>query len=221
MRIVADLDRAIGAGRHIGMSPNKGVDTVGLFSKKPVLPDYREMPVEERMTDLFGTTWCSRVPGFSNVTLVANADGGHIMGAGGLTNVEAGILTVTPDRVGYAYSGKHEISQITQPVHKADLRHNGDMFIIMFGSTQNAWSFFSDDHSLYLEAFRRARSLASSCRHFGSGGSRSDMSRPVLSVTKKPSARNSVSISDQECLKRRDRPRGRTSAGDCSGAPLP
>ncbi len=75
----------------------------------------------------------SRVPGFSKATLVTNADNGYIMGVGGLTNVDAGILTITPERVGYAYAGKHEISQITQPVHKADLRHNDDMFIIMAG----------------------------------------------------------------------------------------
>lgn len=131
---------------------------MGLFSKKPVLPDYRGMPVEERMKDPAWYDVVSRVPGFDSAALVTNADNGHMMGIGGLTNVDAGILTITPERVGYAYAGKNEISQITQPVHEADLRHNDDMFVIQFGSPQNSWMFSSDDHSPYLEAFRRARS---------------------------------------------------------------
>ena len=131
---------------------------MGLFSKKPVLPDYSRLSVEERMKDPAWYDVVSRVPGFAHATLVANADNGNIMGVGGLTDVGAGILTITPERVGYAYAGKHEISQITQPVQKADLRHNGSMFIMMFGSPQNCWTFDSDDHAPYLAAFAKARS---------------------------------------------------------------
>ena len=131
---------------------------MGLFSKKPVLPDYGGMTVEERMKDPAWYDVVSGVPGFSDAkTVVINADNGNIMGIGGLTNVDAGILTITPERVGYAHSGKHEISQITQPVQKAELRHKDDMFIIMFGSPQNCWSFFTDNHDPYLEGFKKAR----------------------------------------------------------------
>jgi hypothetical protein len=130
---------------------------MGLFTKKPVLPDYKGMPVEERMKDPAWYDVVSRVPGFSNATLVANADGGHIMGSGGLTNVDAGILTITPERVGYAYSGKNEISQITQAVERAELRHKNDMFMMRFGNDFNVWAFDSPDHSPYLEGFKKAR----------------------------------------------------------------
>jgi hypothetical protein len=129
---------------------------MGFFAKK--LPDYSGMPVEKRLEHPAWYEVVSRVPGFSNATLVTNADGGRILGIGGLTKVAAGILTITPERVGYAYAGKHEISQITQPVDKADLRHKGDMFIMVFGSPENSWMFPSDDHSPYLEAFSRASS---------------------------------------------------------------
>jgi hypothetical protein len=131
---------------------------MGLFTKKPVLPDYRGMPVEERMKDPAWYDVVSRVPGFSNATLVTNADNGHIMNAGSLTTVDAGILTITPERVGYAYSGKNEISQITQPLHKAEPGNNDDLLVIKFGSPMNTWMFPSDDHSPYREAFKRARS---------------------------------------------------------------
>lgn len=131
---------------------------MGLFSKKPVLPNYSGMPVDDRLKDPAWYDVVSRVPGFSDATLVANADNGHIMGIGGLTNVGAGILTITPERVGYAHAGEHEISQITQPVEKAELRHNGDLFIIVFGNPQNSWTFQSDNHAPYLEAFAKARS---------------------------------------------------------------
>lgn len=131
---------------------------MGLFSKKPVLPDYSGMPVKERLEDPAWYDVVSRVPGFSNATLVTNADNGHIMNAGSLTSVDAGILTITPERVGYAYADKHEISQITQPLHKAEPGNNGDMVVINFGSPMNTWMFSTDDHSPYREAFRRARS---------------------------------------------------------------
>ena len=39
---------------------------MGLFSKKPVLPDYTGMPVEERMKDPAWYDTVSRVPGFSD-----------------------------------------------------------------------------------------------------------------------------------------------------------
>lgn len=75
---------------------------MGLFSKKPVLPDYKGMPVEERMKDPAWYDVVSRVPGFSDAkTVVINADNGNIMGFNGLTDVDAGILTITPERVGY------------------------------------------------------------------------------------------------------------------------
>jgi hypothetical protein len=130
---------------------------MGFFTKKPVLPDYTRMSVEERMKDSAWHEVVSRVPGFSDATLVSNADDGSIMGIGGLTNVGAGILTITPERVGYAHAEKHEIGQITQPVGKAELSHKGDMFIIGFGSDRNFWMFSSDDHAPYLDAFQRAR----------------------------------------------------------------
>lgn len=130
---------------------------MGLFSKKPVLPDYTGMGVEERMKDPAWYDVVSRVPGFNDATLVTNADNGHIMGIGGLTNVDAGILTITPERVGYAYAGKHEVSQITQGVQKAELRHKDDLFMILFGGPQNSWAFSSNDHKPYLEAFKKAR----------------------------------------------------------------
>jgi len=128
---------------------------MGLFSKS--LPDYRGVPVDERLKDPAWYDIVSGIPGFHNATLVTNADNGHIMSMGTLTNVDTGILTITPERVGYAHAGKHEISQITQPVQNADLRHKDDAFIIMF-APENFWMFVSDDHSPYLEAFRRARS---------------------------------------------------------------
>jgi hypothetical protein len=131
---------------------------MGLFSRKPVLPDYRNMSVEQRMRDRAWSDVVSGVPGFGNAILVANADNGHIMGLGtGLTNVTAGILTITSERVGYAYAGTYEISQITQSVHKPELRHKGAMFIIMFNGPQNAWTFMSDDHAPLLRAFATAR----------------------------------------------------------------
>jgi hypothetical protein len=130
---------------------------MGLFSKKPILPDYTRMSVEERMKDSAWYGVVSRVPGFSDATLIANADNGSIMGIGGLTSVGAGILTITPERVGYAHAEKHEIGQITQPVGKATLSHNGDVFILTFGSDRNFWTFSSDDHGPYLDAFQRAR----------------------------------------------------------------
>lgn len=129
-----------------------------LFSNKPALPDYAGMPVDERLKDPAWRHVVARVPGFSDATLVANADNGTIIGAGGVTHVTAGILTVTPVRVGYAHLEKSEISQITQPVHKAELYHKGDMFIIEFGDPRNSWVFSSRDHATYLEAFARARS---------------------------------------------------------------
>src|SRR4051794_12626091 len=130
---------------------------MGLFSKTPTLPSYAGMPVEERLRDPAWYDAVSRVPGFSNATLVANADNGNIMGLGGLTQVSEGILTITPERVGYAHAGKREINQITQPVQKAELSHNGDMFIMMFGNPRNCWTLDSDDHKPYLEAFMKAR----------------------------------------------------------------
>jgi hypothetical protein len=133
------------------------MNTMGLFSRKPVLPDYTGVPAEDRMKDPVWYDVVSRVPGFSNAKLVTNADNGNILGVGGLTRVDAGILTITPERIGYAYAEKKEIGQITQPVQKADLSHNGDMFIMMFGSPQNSWAFFSDDHKPLLEAFKEAR----------------------------------------------------------------
>lgn len=130
---------------------------MGLFSKKPTLPNYAGMPVEERLRDPAWYDAVSRVPGFSNATLVANADNGHIMNLGNLRQVSAGILTITPERVGYAHAGKNEISQITQPVQKAELSHNGDMFIMMFGNPQNCWTIFSNDHEPFLKGFMEAR----------------------------------------------------------------
>jgi len=130
---------------------------MGLFSKRPVLPDYSSMPLDQRLEDpaWYGVVSC--VPGFDDATLVANADRGQIMALGSLRKVGAGILTVTPERVGYAYACTHEISQITQPVHKAELRHDGDTFVMVFGGPQNVWAFESDDHGPYLSAFAQAR----------------------------------------------------------------
>lgn len=138
---------------------------MGFFTRKPVLPDYRGMSVEERMKDPAWYDVVSRVPGFSNATLMINADGGNLMdmGIAGVTHVDAGILTITPERVAYAYSGKHEVSQVTQPVEKAELSHkksglgNGEMFIMQFGNQMNTWVIYSDDHRPLLEGFQKAR----------------------------------------------------------------
>jgi hypothetical protein len=130
---------------------------MGLFTKKPVLPDYKGMPVEERMKDPAWYDVVSGVPGFSNATLVTNADNGHIMSMGSVTNVDAGILTITPKCVRYAYSGKHEVGHNTQSVERANLRHKNDLFIMMFGNEMNTWMFSSNDHGPFLEGFKRAR----------------------------------------------------------------
>jgi hypothetical protein len=132
---------------------------MGLFTRKPVLPDYTGMTVEERMQDPAWYDVVSGVPGFGNATLVANADNGNVMNLGipGVLHIDAGILTITPECVGYAYSGKPKISQITQPVQKADLSHKGDIFIMMFGNQSNTWTFFSDDHTPFVEGFKQAR----------------------------------------------------------------
>lgn len=130
---------------------------MGLFSRRPTLPSFIGVSVEDRMQDPTWRDVVSRVPGFSAATLITNADGGGIMGVGGLTNVGAGILTITPDRVGYAYADKHEISQTTEAVGKPELRHKGDWFIIMFSDPNHFWWIVSPDHAPYLEAFRVAR----------------------------------------------------------------
>ena len=131
---------------------------MGLFTRKPVLPDYTGMSVEERMKDPAWYDVVSRVPGFSNATLVTNADNGHMVNFGAdLVRVSAGILTITPERVGWAYAGKHEISQSTQPVERAELRHKPGQFFMLFGGPTNSWTILADDHTPYLEAFRKAR----------------------------------------------------------------
>lgn len=115
------------------------------------------MSVEERLKDPVWYDVVSRVAGFDAATLVTNADHGHILDFGGLTDVRVGVLTITPERVGYAYAGKREISQATKPVQSAELSHNGTLFIIAFGNPNYNWSFDSADHAPYLDAFKRAR----------------------------------------------------------------
>ncbi len=138
---------------------------MGLFTKKPVLPDYTGMSVEERMKDPAWYDVVSRVPGFSNATLVSNADGGTPMNMGipGVMHVHAGILTITPECVAYAYSGKHEISEVSHRVEKAELSHkksalnDGERFIMQFGNQMNTWVINSDDLRPFLEGFKKAR----------------------------------------------------------------
>lgn len=138
---------------------NKELTRMGLFTKKPVLPDYTGMSVEERLKDPAWYSVVSSVPGFHEATLVTNADRGHIinMMMGGLTQVHAGIFTVTPERVAWAYAEKHEISQATRSVESAQLSHKGDMFIVMFGRPEDSWGIYSDDHQSFLQAFQKAR----------------------------------------------------------------
>ena len=132
---------------------------MGLFSRKPVLPDYVGISLEARMKDPAWYDVVSSVPGFSDATLVTNADGGTLMnfGVSGVLHVEAGILTITPDRVAYAYASKHEIGQVSHRVEKAALSYKGDLFIMQFDNPMNTWMVSSHDHRPFLEAFKKAR----------------------------------------------------------------
>lgn len=138
---------------------------MGLFTRKPVLPDYSGMPVEERMKDPAWHDVVSRIPGFSNATLMVNADDGTIldMGISDRMRVDVGIFTVTPVCVGYAYSTGHEIGQVTQPVEKAELSHkksgfsDDERFIMQFGTQMNTWVINTPDLGPYLEGFKKAR----------------------------------------------------------------